>query len=304
MDTILLINDSTTLTKVLTEHFQTGGFKVISVSGAVMAYEAFIRNEVPLILIDFVLKDQDGLSVIKTFRANKSNQDLPIVVFTSLEDQAIFKQCMDAGANLILPKSQETGSMLVEIENLIDEYKSKLPSCSIDSDMGGCIVKATTDVFKTMMNMKVVPGEVSVEKAQSRKAEVIGSIGVAGFLSGSISIFLSHAMAMQASANMLMMEDPCEVSEEDMVDAIGELTNMIGGNIKNELFEKTALFDISVPSVYVGQDLHRRTVSNDLCFHVPFTWEGMELSVEFLMITAESASTTGVQATIMASLKG
>lgn len=303
MDTILLINDSPTLTKVLTAHFRRVGYQVIAVDAALKAYEQFIRHEVHLILTDYFLADDDGLSVIETLRARKNHEDLPIVVFTAMDDEATVEECRAAGASLVLSKSSATQDILDRIENLIHDYKASLPSSSIDTDMGQSIVKATCEVFRAMMNMKVSAGEIQVEKARNRKAEVIGSIGVAGFLSGSISVFLDRGFAAEAASSLLMLDDPSELGDEDLVDAIGELTNMIGGNIKTELFHKTPLFDISVPSVYVGEDLQRRTVSEDLCFLVPFTCGESTFSVEFLMITRnDDEGTTGVQAALVAGL--
>jgi chemotaxis protein CheX len=299
VDTILLINDSQTLTKILKAHFRKAGFQVIAVTGVMEAYEAFIRNEVHLILTDYVLRDKDGPSAIETFRARKSHATLPIVVFTALDDPKIAEECTAAGADLVVAKKNDTAEILSAIERLIDEYKQKsMPSSSIDTDMGNCIVKSTTDVFRTMMELKAVPGEIKVEKAQSRRAEVIGSLGVAGFLSGSISVFLTRGLAKLTAAKMLMLDESEELADEELTDAIGELTNMIGGNIKTELFKKTPLFDISVPSVYIGDDLQRRTVADDLCFHVPFTCGEYEFSVEFLMITRERGG-TGVQGAIL-----
>lgn len=297
MDTILLVNDSTTLTKVLSAHFQAAGYRVLAVSGAMDAYETFIRNDVHLILTDYVLRDKDGLQVIETFRANRNHSALPIVVFSALEDAETVARCRQAGANLVLGKSGGTQTILAEIDRLVEEYKSRLPTTSLDSDLGNSMVKATTEVFRTMLNMKVAAGAIALEKAQTRHAEVIGSIGVAGFLSGSISIFMTKELARRAGAAMLMME-PDELSDEELVDAVGELTNMIGGNIKTELFQKTPLFDISIPSVYVGDDLQRRTVSDDLCFMVPFRVGETGFSVEFLMITKEKGG-TGVQHTLL-----
>lgn len=300
MDTILLVNDSPTLTKVLTVHFQKAGYKVLAVSGAMDAYEAFIRNDVQLILTDYVMKDKDGLQMIETFRAKKNHKTLPIVVFTALDDAAVAQRCRDAGANLVLAKSEGTNNMLEKIEKLIADYRASMPSRSLDADLGHCIIKATTEVFRTMMSIVLQPGEVSIEKAKTRKAEVIGSLGVAGFLSGSISVFLPRALAQSAGAAMLMLEPGTVMPDEELVDAIGELTNMIGGNIKTELFQKTPLFDISIPSVYVGDDLQRRTVTDDLCFYVPFRAGDLEFAVEFLMITKEKGG-TGVQQTLLAS---
>ena len=303
LDTILLVNDSATLTKVLSNHFQKAGYRVIAVTGVMDAYEAFIRNEVDLILTDFVLRDKDGAEVIKTFRSKKTGRSLPIVVFTAMEDAETVKNCKDAGANLVLAKSSGTGHLLEQIERLIEEYKASKPSHSLDNDMGHCIVKATSEVFRTMMSLKAVAGEVAIEKAQIRRAEVIGSIGVAGFLTGSISLFMPKKLAQQAVAAMLMMEPGTVLPDSELVDAIGELTNMVGGSIKTELFQKTPLFDISIPSVYIGEDLQRRSVSDDLCFLVPFKVGEFEFSVEFLMVTKKDGG-TGVQQAIVGSAQG
>jgi chemotaxis protein CheX len=302
LDTILLVNDSATLTKVLSQHFQKAGYKVLAVTGVMDAYEAFIRSDVDLILTDYVLRDKDGLEVIKTFRSKKSQKALPIVVFTAMQDDDTAARCKAAGANTVLSKSGGTSELLSSIEKLIDEYKACQPTCSLDQDLSRCIVKATTDVFRTMMNLRLTAGEVAVEKAQIRRAEVIGSIGVAGFLSGSISLFLPKALARQAVAAMLMMDSADALADGDLVDAIGELTNMVGGNIKTELFQKAPLFDISVPSVYIGEDLQRRTVSDDLCFLAPFTVGEHRFQVEFLMVTKKEGG-TGVQSSLVSGMQ-
>jgi chemotaxis protein CheX len=301
LDTILLVNDSATLTKVLTGHFTQAGYSVLAVADVVGAYEAYIRHDVDLILTDYIVGSSEGIEIIETFRCKKSQSALPIVVFTALEDAGTAERCRAAGANLVLAKSRGTDQLVTQIQALIDDYKAKQPGFSLDQDMGRCIVKATVDVFNTMMNLRLRPGEVVVEKAQMRKAEVIGSIGVAGFLTGSISVFLPKSIAAKAVAAMMMMEVE-ELADGDIVDAIGEITNMVGGGIKTELFQKAPLFDISVPSVYMGEDLQRRTISDDLCFHAPFSLDGEEFSVEFLMVT-KKAGGTGVQSSLVDSMQ-
>lgn len=303
MDTILLVNDSATLTKVLTSHFRKAGYQVFAVTSAMEAYQSFIRNSPNLILTDYILSDKDGVTVVETFRASAMHKLVPIVMFTAMEDEKVTARCMEAGTDLVLPKTTDIATILKTIEALVEEYKSRQPSHSIDKDLGHCIVKATVDVFRTMMKMKVVPGEIAVEKVRVRESEVIASIGVAGFLSGSISIFMNRDIAETTTRRMLCMEDGDPIEKDDLIDAVGELVNMIGGNIKTELFEKTPLFDISVPSVYIGRDLERRSVCDDLCFIVPFTFDGAELLVEFLMVTREGKGTTGVQNALVGSMK-
>lgn len=302
MHTILLVNDSATLTKVLSAHFEAAGITVVAVSDMLSAYQAFIRHDVDLILTDYIVGQCEGVELVEVVRAKRAQADLPIVIFTAMEDAATAERCRASGANLVIAKSNGTDQLLGRIEGLIDDYKSSLPGFSLDQDMGRCITKATGEVFRTMMGLRVTAGAVTVEKAQMRKAEVIGSIGVAGFLTGSISLFLPRALADQAVASLLMME-PSELSADEVVDGIGELTNMVGGSIKTELFQKAPLFDISIPSVYVGDDLQRRTVSDDLCFHAPFTVDGQEFSVEFLMVTKREGG-TGVQMSVVDAMAG
>ena len=61
-------------------------------------------------------------------------------------------------------------------------------------------MKATNGVLQTMMGMEVEAGKVRFERIVPRCAEVIGSVGVAGVLSGSITIFLDLALAKTATA--------------------------------------------------------------------------------------------------------
>ena len=60
--------------------------------------------------------------------------------------------------------------------------------------------------------------------------------------------------------------------------------------------------DISVPSVYIGQDLKHRSVCDDLCFVVPFDYEGDSMLVEFLMVTRDGEGTTGVQNSLVGAM--
>ena len=50
-----------------------------------------------------------------------------------------------------------------------------------------------------------------------------------------------------------------------------------------------------------GDDLQRRTVTDDLCFHVPFTVGNETFSVEFLMVTKKQGG-TGVQNSLVGSM--
>ncbi len=82
--------------------------------------------------------------------------------------------------------------------------------------------------------------------------KVTGMIGVHGKVSGFITLNMSDRIAVRA-VNSLLQEEFTELNAQ-VVDATGEITNMVVGGIKSALANtKWAFLQITVPSVIVGQ---------------------------------------------------
>jgi chemotaxis protein CheX len=79
--------------------------------------------------------------------------------------------------------------------------------------------------------------------------EVSASVSVTGAWRGHVVLSCSSTAAKNAAAALLGVEFD-EVTAEDIADALGELANIIGGNIKSLLPEPSAL---SLPHVLVGR---------------------------------------------------
>ena len=155
---------------------------------------------------------------------------------------------------------------------------------SVQAEMGRSIVRATANVFETMLGVPVQPGPIHVDRVTARRADVIGSICVTGCLSGAVSLFMSRACADLAASRMLMSDAATKLTDEEVADSVGELTNMVSGGIKDSLFNRKPIYEVSMPAVYIGHDLQRSPMSDDLCFFVPFECCGEVFAVEFLMV--------------------
>ena len=299
MDTILLIGDAAA---GLAGPIRDDGCRVLTAADALHAYEAVLRGDVDLVVTDRRLPDRDGFDVAATLGARRAASDLPGVVLAEAGDAPPTGGGEVAAACRVLDAGAGPAALHAAVAGLLAERRAAQPDACLDRELGRSMVAATCEVFRTMMQLEAVPGDVVVAPAQLRCAEAIGSIGVAGFLTGSISLFLPKALARQAVAALLQLPSPDDVADGDLVDAIGEVVNMVGGGIKTALFRKAPLFDISAPSVYVGDDLRRRTVADDLCFLAPFTVGDATFHVEFLMAT-RGAGGTGVQASLVGSMQ-
>lgn len=81
---------------------------------------------------------------------------------------------------------------------------------------------------------------------------VTGMIGVHGKVSGFITVNMTERIAIRAVGGLLQ-EEFTELNSQ-VVDATGEITNMVVGGIKSALANsKWAFLQITVPSVIVGR---------------------------------------------------
>lgn len=112
-----------------------------------------------------------------------------------------------------------------------------------------------SQVFSTMLSMDVqtLGGDCPSRLEGDR---IIGSVGFAGAIMGSITIEVERTFAGMMTAAMLGIE-PDEVGgEEDVFDVLGEVSNMIGGNLKSRLCDTGFPCELSIPSIVAGRDFN------------------------------------------------
>jgi chemotaxis protein CheX len=82
------------------------------------------------------------------------------------------------------------------------------------------------------------------------KYDVCASVSMTGAWQGHLVVRCTSAAAHNAAAALLGMHRD-EVTSEDITDALGELANILGGNVKSLLPEPSAL---SLPHVLISGD--------------------------------------------------
>ena len=108
---------------------------------------------------------------------------------------------------------------------------------------------STIATFKTMLGCALTRGTPYVKNGSQPKHEVSGLIGLSGRVQGTVVLGLGREAALRATEAMLQ-ERPPEING-DVVDAIGELANIIAGGAKAQL-EHLDL-SVSLPSVITGK---------------------------------------------------
>lgn len=124
-----------------------------------------------------------------------------------------------------------------------------------DHDLIGPFARAAADVFATMLNCPCRPGPIQSIDRGHRKQSVTSVIGLSGALTGALSITMSKAGAIQVLSRMTGME--AEYVDDFVLDAVGEMANMVGGTGKKALSQFQLL--LGLPQVIVGDDYEVHT---------------------------------------------
>jgi chemotaxis protein CheX len=113
------------------------------------------------------------------------------------------------------------------------------------------MIDSTKEIFSSMVMM-----EISVKEIMSSHGPlhdtITGMIGLAGTHKGILAVHVPYAVAKAITSSFLMM-DVDEINE-DVHDAIGEIANMLGGNVKTILSDNGRDIDLSLPSTIAGAE--------------------------------------------------
>jgi chemotaxis protein CheX len=127
----------------------------------------------------------------------------------------------------------------------------------------------------------LLPG-ASVPDGEPGEERVTGCVHLSGAYTGSIMLQCSAPAARDAAAALFSMQ-PADVTQNEVVDALGELANMVGGNVKSMLPGPSAL---SLPAVVHGQ---LAVPGAQVVREVALSWRGESLVVSLWQQAAQAA---------------
>lgn len=108
-------------------------------------------------------------------------------------------------------------------------------------------IKATVDTFATIVDMKITPGKVQLKSASKTNYDVSGIIGISGGAKGTVALSFPRMVALPV---VRAFTGEKVVTNNQMVDAIGEVANIVAGAAKKDLAQYKIL--ISLPTVVMG----------------------------------------------------
>ena len=141
-----------------------------------------------------------------------------------------------------------------------------MTSTHFDDDM---VADITREVWAAMVDGSLsAHDEPGAPTAPSGECDLTGAVDINGTWCGTVYLSFSLAAARQAASKMFDAP-PDDVTSEDIDDAVGELTNIIGGTLKMRIPQPATL---SVPRVTAELPVAGRDGEAEMVSELRFAW--------------------------------
>ena len=154
-----------------------------------------------------------------------------------------------AGAAGVINKPFAPEDVIRSIASTMKKGQKTRPTVNVE--FINPFIDATRNVFSSMCRVEIARKKIFVKDDYKMLGDISGVMGLTGTASGTVVISMSSDLARLVVGNMLG-EPPAPELTQDVLDATGEIINMIAGQAKASLVKTKYHFTISIPKVVTG----------------------------------------------------
>lgn len=129
-------------------------------------------------------------------------------------------------------------------------------------------ITATKRVFKSMLGIDAEMEKPILKDARSTSGDVTGIMGLVGDRQGSVCISFHDKGAL--FVYKALVGEECDKIGPEVVDAIGEFTNIISGQARKEFEQVGINLKAAMPMVVVGKNVEMNFISPIPIISLPF----------------------------------
>jgi len=119
MPTVLVVEDESAIAELIAINLRHAGFEVTLAETADQALVAVDAVLPDLVLLDWMLPGQSGVTLARRWRADARTKELPIIMLTARADETDKVAGLDAGADDYLTKPFSTQELLARIRAVL-----------------------------------------------------------------------------------------------------------------------------------------------------------------------------------------
>lgn len=119
MSSVLVVEDEAAIAELIAINLRHAGFEVTVAADAEAAQRAVDRVLPDLVLLDWMLPGQSGVTLARRWRGDARTRELPIIMLTARAEEADKITGLDAGADDYLTKPFSTKELLARIRAVL-----------------------------------------------------------------------------------------------------------------------------------------------------------------------------------------
>ena len=125
MKKIFCVEDDADILELIEYTLNSMGFEVKGFEAAACFFAALKNNIPSLVLLDIMLPEEDGLSVLKKLRSNPKTKGIPVVMLTAKATEYDTVTGLDTGADDYITKPFGMMALLSRIKAVLRRYEKK-----------------------------------------------------------------------------------------------------------------------------------------------------------------------------------
>ena len=219
MRTVFIIEDDPVVLLVYQAQFEKAGFDVRTATNGEESFYLLLHNPCPdAVLLDLMLPKMSGVDVLKTIRAQRKFETIPIFVFTNNNLDDLATEALEAGANQVFDKSKIVPGDIVDAvrESLAVGFQT-IPPFPEDESTRTIIGKARETISGLCKTLQALS---KVEDQQKRLEHLSHLHKMNGELAGqATAIGLGSVSQMSTALDGLLKklsENPSELSASNL----------------------------------------------------------------------------------------
>lgn len=119
MSRVLVVEDEAAIAELISLNLRHAGYEVTLAATADQAQLEVARVLPDLVILDWMLPGQSGLSLAKRWRSEQRTRELPIIMLTARADETDKVAGLDAGADDYLAKPFSTNELMARIRAVL-----------------------------------------------------------------------------------------------------------------------------------------------------------------------------------------
>lgn len=148
--------------------------------------------------------------------------------------------------------------------------------------IGREIALGARDVFSTMLMVELENEAVVINQRLPLPSNLSAMIGLGGGIRGVLAVHCPAAVAKAITSTFLGME--VQELDEDVKDAIGEIANMVAGNLKVSFAGEGVDIELAIPTSVVGESFNVCGAARAQRVIVPLRMSGDPFWIELMYV--------------------